>query len=463
MSKYELDMTSGNLFKKIIAYTIPIMLTGILQLLYNAADMAIVGKLPDPIGTNAVGAVGSTGSLINLIVSLFIGLSVGASVAYARSVGKGDLDRANRVVHTSVLISAISSVFLTIIGIIFARDFLILMDANEELLDLSTLYVQIYFGGIFFNLLYNFASSVVRASGDTKRPLYILVISGLINVGLNSIFVFIFNMDVAGVALATVVSQAFSAIAVMYILFKSTGALKFSFKELKIDKNVLKEIVIIGLPSGIQSAFFSISNVIVQSSINGFDKTFITSGNSTASTLEGFVHMSMNSVYQATLNFTSQNYGAKNEKNLKKVLFYSIIIVSTIGIILGTSFYLLEPQLAKLINSNPEVIRYAAIRMKYVCLLYFICGVMDVLVGFLRGVGYSTIPMIVSLIGVCAFRVLWIFTVFLGYKNSVTDEAKQLGALYISYPISWTITVIVLASCILLFYPRIKKKMQLQN
>ena len=459
MAKYELDMTSGNLFKKIIAYTIPIMLTGILQLLYNAADVAVVGKFA---GDEALAAVGSTGSLINLIVSLFLGLSVGSSVSYARSIGKGDTERANRVVHTAVMVSIIASLFLTVVGVIFAKDFLLLMDSPEDVIGLATLYVQIYFGGIIFNLLYNFASSVVRANGDSKRPLYILMISGIINVVLNLIFVIGFNMSVAGVAIATVASQAFSALAVMYILIKESGPLNFSFDKLKIDTDVLKEMVYIGLPSGIQSAFFSISNVIVQRSVNGFGKV-IMAGNSTASNLEGFVHMSMNSVYQATLNFTSQNYGAKKEDNLKKVLIYSLLIVSFVGVVLGAVFYLLEPVLAKFYTDNPEVIAYALNRMKYVCLLYFICGVMDVLVGFLRGVGYSTIPMIVSLIGVCAFRVIWIFTVFENAKNSMISEIDQLKSLYISYPISWTITVFVLISCILLFYPRIKKKLHLQK
>ena len=451
MAKYELDMTSGNLFKKIVVYTIPIILTGVLQLLYNAADVAVVGQFA---GTEALAAVGSTGSLINLIVSLFLGLSVGSSVSYARSIGKGDLERANRVVHTAVLVSIIASLFLTGIGIVFAKDFLLMMDSPEDVVDLATVYMQIYFGGMIFNLLYNFASSVVRANGDSKRPLYILMISGLLNVGLNLIFVIFLHMSAAGVALATVASQAFSAIAIMYILIKETGPLNFSFSKLKIDKDILKEMVYIGLPSGIQSAFFSISNVIVQKSVNGFGSTVI-AGNSTASNLEGFVHVSMNSVYQSTLNFTSQNYGAKKEENLKKVLIYSLGIVTVVGLVLGSVFYLLEPYLARFYTSDVDVIKYALNRMQFVCLLYFLCGIMDVLVGFLRGVGYSTIPMIVSLIGVCAFRVGWIYTIF--------ESKKTLSSLYISYPISWTITVVVLICCILAFYPKIKRKMHSTN
>ena len=449
-SKYELDMTSGNLFKKIITYTLPIMLTGVLQLLYNAADVAVVGQFA---GKEALAAVGSTGSLINLIVSLFIGLSVGSSVSYAKSVGEGDLEKANRVVHTAVLVSTISSILLTVVGITFAKDFLIMMDSPSDVVELATVYVKIYFGGIFFNLLYNFASSVVRANGDSKRPLYILMISGIINVLLNLVFVIGFNMSVAGVALATVISQACSALAVMYILFKETGPLNFSFSKLKMDKAILIEMIKIGLPSGIQSAFFSISNVIVQKSVNGFGSTVI-AGNSTASNLEGFVHVSMNSVYQGALNFTSQNYGAKKEKNLKKVLLYSLIIVTVVGVVLGSSFYLFAPQLTRFYTQDTDVIAAAITRMSFVCLLYAICGIMDVLVGFLRGVGYSIIPMIVSLLGVCAFRIFWIYTVF--------AQEKTLQSLYISYPISWVITVIVLSLCIYLFSPRIKKKLQIE-
>ena len=457
MKKYEMDMTSGNLFKKIIVYTIPIILTGVLQLLYNAADVAIVGKFAED-GERALAAVTSTGSLTHLVISLFMGLSVGGSVSYARSVGKGDLQRANRVVHTAVLVSSISSIFLTIIGIIFARDFLKMTDSPDNVIDLATQYVQIYFGGIFFNLLYNFTSSIVRANGDSKRPLYILTISGIINVVLNVIFVVALKMSVAGVALATVISQAFSALAVMYIMVKDTGALNFSLSKLKIDEDALKEMILIGLPSGIQMALFSISNVIVQKTVNGFatkqagliDPEIPVAGNGAASTVEGFVHVAMNAVYQSAINFTGQNYGAKKEKNLRKVLLYSLIIVTTIGVTLGVSFYLFGPYLLRIFTDSPEAIQYALNRMKYVCLLYFICGVMDVLVGFLRGVGYSIIPMIVSLLGVCAFRILWIFTVY--EANPSPDN------LYISYPISWTITSVVLIVCILIFYPRIKRK-----
>lgn len=445
--KYELDMTSGNLFKKIIKYTIPILLTSLLQILYNACDVMVVGKFA---GEESLAAVGSTGSLISLVVGLFMGLSIGASVAFARSIGAKDLDRANRVVHTSVIVSSIASVILTIVGILLAKKLLILMDSPDNVIDLAALYVKIYFGGTFFNLLYNFASAVVRANGDTKRPLYILSIAGVINVVLNLVFVLVFKMKVEGVAIATVVSQAFSAIAIMRLLIKENGPLNFSFKKLKVDFDALKEIIKIGLPSGIQSSLFSISNVVVQTSVNGFGST-IMAANAAAANLESFVYVGMNSVYQSTMNFTSQNYGAKKIKNIKKVLFYSLSIVAAIGLVMGIGFYLCAPWLLRLYTSEPEVIKYAIIRMSFVCLFYASYGVMDVMVGALRGIGQSLIPMIVSILGICVLRVAWINTIFKTHKT--------LETLYISYPISWVVTLLVLIICYLLIYPRMKRKL----
>ena len=445
--KYELDMTSGNLFKKIILYTIPILLTSLLQILYNACDVMVVGKFA---GEESLAAVGSTGSLVGLVVGSFMGLSIGASVAYARSIGGKNPERANRVVHTAVIVSCIASVILTIVGIVFAKDLLILMDSPENVIDKAALYVRIYFGGTFFNLLYNFASAVVRANGDTKRPLYILTISGVINVLLNLLFVIVFDLHVIGVAVATVVSQAFSAIAVMYLLYKEKGPLNFSFKKLKVDKDALKEIISVGLPSGIQSSLFSISNVVVQTAINGFGST-IMAANAAAGNLESFVYVGMNSVYQSTMNFTSQNYGAKKIKNIKRVLLYSVLLVATIGLVMGTLFYLCAPWLLQLYTSEPEVIEYAIIRMGFVCLFYASFGVMDVMVGALRGVGRSLVPMVVSILGICALRVVWINTIFKTHKT--------LEMLYISYPISWFVTLFVLIVCYLIVYPRIKREL----
>jgi len=449
MAKKELDMTNGNLFQKIIIYSVPIMLTSILQLLYNACDLMVVGKFASN-GEEALAAVSSTGSLINLITSLFMGLSVGASVVFAQNYGKGDYEKANKVVHTAVIVSTAASVIISVVGIVFAKQFLTWMDSPENVIDLSTTYMQIFFAGTFFNLLYNFVSALVRASGDTKRPLYILTVAGLINVILNLFFVIAFDMSVEGVALATIISQAFSAITIMYLLIKEEGALNFSFKKLAFDKDSFFKMVVIGLPSGIQGSFFSISNMTIQTAVNGFGD-IVMSGNGTASNIEGFVYVGMNAIHQAAVNFTSQNYGAKKFDNIKKTLIYSLIIVFIVGEVMGMAFYLLGPWILRLYTDDSQVILYALNRMKYVCAFYVFCGIMDVLVGSIRGMGYSTIPMVVSLIGVCAFRVFWVKVIFENYKT--------LSSLYISYPISWVITSIALIICLIFVFNKVKNSL----
>lgn len=452
--KYELDMTSGNLLKKIIIYTIPLMLTGILQLLYNACDVIVVGQFA---GDEALAAVGSTGALINLIVNLFVGLSLGGSVSFARSVGMRDYERANKTVHTAVLISLIAGIVLTFVGIFGAKQFLIWMDSPSDVLPLATLYVQIYFAGMIFNLLYNFASGVVRANGDTKRPLIILSIAGVINVLLNLIFVIFLHMSVAGVALATIISQAFSAVAIMWILIKEQGHLHFDIKKLGIDSDVLKEMVRVGLPSGIQGSLFSISNVIIQSTVNSFGK-IIVAGNAAAGNVEGFVYTAMNSFSQTALNFSSQNVGAKKHENTYKTLLYCLLCVTCVGLSMGVLLYFLGPWVLQLYTKNPEVMGYSMLRMKYVIVPYFLCGIMDVFVGGLRGVGSSIVPMIVSLMGACVFRIVWIFTVFAHY-NAI-EGYNSLPILYSSYPISWFLTAGVLTFCYLFVSKKLKIKLQ---
>lgn len=449
--KYELDMTTGNLLKKIIIYTIPLILTGILQLLYNACDVIVVGQFA---GHEALAAVGSTGSLINLIVNLFMGLSVGGSVAFARSVGMKDYDRANKTVHTAVLVSLIAGVVLTFVGIFGARQFLIWMDSPDDVLDLATLYVQIYFGGIIFNLLYNFASGVVRANGDTKRPLVILSIAGVINVVLNLFFVILFHMSVAGVALATVISQVFSAAAIMWLLINEKEYLKFDFHKLRINGDVLKEMIRVGLPSGVQGSLFSISNVIIQKTVNGFG-SIILAGNSAAHNVEGFVYIAMNSFHQTALNFSSQNLGAKKYDNTKKCLKYCMLCVLIVGLGMGVIFYALGPLILRLYTKETIVIEYAMLRMTYIILFYFLCGLMDVVVGGLRGIGSSIVPMIVSLLGVCVLRIVWIYSVF--------EKYQTLDSLYVSYPISWAVTLAVLIGCYLIVSKRLKKRLELDD
>mgnify|MGYP003289848831 CR=1 FL=1 len=441
--KYEIDMTSGNLFSKIVKFCIPLMLMGILQLLYNAADLIIVSNFSDD--QNALGAVGSTSSLINLTVNLFMGLSVGTNVLCASLYGSKSYDRVGRVVHTSILISFIIGLFLSVFGIIFASDLLHIMNND---LDLSRVYLQIYFIGMPFNLLYNFASSILRAVGDTKRPLYYLTIAGIINVLLNILFVISFDMSVAGVALGTIISQAVSAILVMITLIKTKESYGIKLNKLKIHKKELLEIAKVGLPAGIQSSIFSISNVLIQSSVNNFDKVASTiagttistvkNGNSAATSVEGFVYAAMNSVYHAALAFTSQNVGAKKSKNIKKVMVYSLIYVTIVAASLGAILFIFGKQALSIYTTNPDEINVGYIRLHYLCLPYFLCGIMDVMVGIIRGLGYGLTPMIVSIVGVCGFRIFWILFIF--QNNTSFTDYNDLNLLYISYPISWIIT-----------------------
>lgn len=455
---YEMDMTEGPFFKKIVLFCIPLMLTGILQLLYNAADLIIVGKFGTTSG--AVGAVGSTSALINLIVNLFMGLSVGANVLAARRFASKDNEGLSRVVHTAITVSFIFGIFLGIIGFVFARQFLSLMN-NER--SLAVKYLKIYFLGMPFNMLYNFAASILRGIGDTKRPLYYLTISGAINVVLNIIFVAVFHLDVDGVAIATVISQVISCVLIMNCLLKTKEAYGFSFKKIHIYKDELKEITKIGLPAGIQGSVFSISNVIIQTSVNRFDPyfDFVMDGNSIAQSLEGFVYTSMNSVYHAAIAFTGQNVGAKKLKNVTKVMLKCLALVTIIGVVMGGSFYLLGKPLSSIYANQSEAnylnqIEVSCFRLNYLCLPYFLCGIMDVMVGVLRGLGHSIMPMIVSILGVCGFRIGWIYLIF----YNVTDFTRwqDLHYLYISYPISWIITFIIHLSCYEVIYHKILKK-----
>lgn len=454
-TKYEMDMCNGNLFLKIIIFSLPLAAMGILQLLYNAADLLIVsnfGNNPD-----ALGAVGSTSSLINLTVNLFMGLSVGTNVVCAKLFGAKNTDKIKNVVHTSILISFIIGIFLGIFGFLFAKDLLHLMH-NDSIY--SALYLKIYFIGMPFNLTYNFAASILRAVGDTKRPLYFLTIAGIVNIILNLFFVIVLHMDVDGVAIATVISQAVSFILIMLTLMKTKNCYRFSFKDLKISKNELWEITKVGLPAGIQGSLFSISNVLIQSSVNMFGTT-VMNGNSAASSIEGFVYVIMNAVHHAALSFTGQNLGAGKILNIKKVAWYSLIIVTIIGIIFGGAFFLLGEQLLSIYTHNSAEIEVGIIRLWYLCLPYFLYGLVDVIVGNLRGLGSSTTPMIVSILGICGMRIGWVFWIF----NPNTDfiNVNDLHLLYISYPISWIITFIIHLICYVFIFRKVKKRLTNQN
>lgn len=440
---FEIDMCNGPLLGKILLFAVPLMLSGILQLLFNAADIIVVGRF---VGHQALAAVGSTSSLINLLVNVFIGLSVGTNVMVANYYGARKDDQVSETVHTSILTSLICGCALILIGLLLAGPLLTLMGTPDDVLGQSTLYMRIYFAGMPVIMLYNFGSAILRAIGDTQRPLYFLLLAGVINVLLNLLFVTQFHLGVAGVALATVLSQAVSAGLIVYTLAKSDGCFQLRLSKLKISPSKLHQMIRIGLPAGMQGAIFSISNVLIQSSINSFGSVAM-AGSTAASNLEGFVYTAMNSLHQTALSFTSQNYGAGKVNRINRILFLCLGCVAAVGLLMGNLAYIFGRQLLGIYSSDPEVISYGLIRMAYICIPYFLCGMMDVMVGSLRGMGYSIMPMLVSLTGACGLRVLWILTAF--------RWSHSLETLFISYPLSWAITAGVHMIC---YFFAIRKK-----
>ena len=433
MKKYEMDMCSGSVFKKMLMFALPLMCSSILQLLFNAADIVVVGRFA---GDNALAAVGSNTALINLLTNLFVGMSIGTNVLTAQYYGAKKDNDLKETVHTSMLLSFFSGIFLTVLGIILARTLLELMQAPPEVLELAVLYLRIYFLGMTSTMVYNFGSAILRAVGDTKRPLYYLLGAGIVNVLLNLFFVIVCNMGVAGVAAATAISQTISAVLVVRCLMKEQGGIHLDIKSLSITKDKLLKILQIGLPAGFQGMVFSLSNVVIQSAVNSFGAIAV-AGNSAAANIEGFVYMAMNAFYQATISFTSQNYGAKQYKRIYKILFTGELLVVITGLILGNAAVFFGEALLGIYSTSQPVIAEGMTRLKMICTVYALCGIMDVFVGALRGIGYSVVPMIVSLIGACGLRLLWIATVF------QIPEYHSLQTVYISYPITWIITLTV--------------------
>ena len=444
-TKVNIDMTSGSIMKKMMLFAFPLMCSSVLQLLFNAADTVVVGQFA---GKHSLGAVGSNGALINLMTNLFIGLSVGSNVLIAKAVGAKDKEHTGKLVHTSIVISVFGGVFLMIFGILFARNILVIMSVPKEVVGLATTYLRIYFIGLPAMMVYNFGSAILRAVGDTRRPLYFLSIAGVINVLFNLLFVIVFKMDVAGVALATVISQVISATLIMICLMKEESDIKVKVGELRIDRDSLLRILRIGIPAGLQGTLFSLSNVVIQSSINKFGSTVL-AGNSAAQNLEGFVYVSMNSLHQATLSFTSQNMGAGRYERVGKILKDGLILVFFTGLILGGLMVLFGHQLLHIYYPKPDVINKGYERLLVVCGTYFFCGIMDVMVGSIRGLGYSVMPMVVSLIGACGLRILWLKTFFL------MARFHRPFYIYITYPVSWIITISAHVIC----YYIVKKKL----
>ena len=431
-SKNQINLTEGPILKKLLAFSIPLILSSLLQLLFNAADVVVVGRFA---GNNSLAAVGSTGSLINLLVNLFMGLSIGTNVIAANYFGARRTQDLKDTVHTSILLSLCSGIILTFVGVIGSKYILILMQAPHEVLTLATLYLKIYFGGITATMIYNFGSALLRAKGDTKRPLYILFTAGVLNLILNLIFVICFKMDVAGVGWATVISQCFAATAVLVILCRETDEFHLDFKSLKINTHILAKIVKIGLPAGFQGIMFSFSNVIIQSSVNTFGALTI-AGNAAACNLEGFVYTSMNGFAQGTLTFCSQNMGARKIDRIKRLVWISQSCIIIIGAALSGLFLLFRFQLLGIFSNSPEVIQAGNRRFWIIFTTYFLCGMMDGMANCLRGIGHSVTPVITSLCGACLYRILWIFTVF------QIPRFHTVYAIYVTYPISWILTFV---------------------
>ncbi len=425
---YEMDMCNGPLLGKILLFSIPLMLSGILQLLFNAADIIVVGRY---VGSSALAAVGSTSSLINLLINVFVGMSVGVNVLTAQYYGAKNEKDISETVHTAILTSLISGLFLVFLGIGLAKPLLHLMGTPEDVISQSVLYMRIYFLGMPVLMLYNFGAAILRAIGDTRRPLYFLFAAGIVNVAMNLFFVIVMKMGVEGVAYATVISEHISAFLIIRSLMHAPGPLKLKLSELRITKKKLKNIVKIGLPAGMQGAIFSISNVLIQSSINSFGSVAM-AGNTASANIEGFVYTAMNAVYQTNLSFTSQNLGGQKYSRLNRILFICLGVVTAVGLILGLAVVGAGRFLLGIYSSDPQVLDYGMRRLMIICGPYFLCGIMDCMVGSLRGMGYSIVPMFVSLTGACGLRILWIFTIF--------AVNRSLDILYLSYPVSWAVT-----------------------
>ena len=423
------------------------MCSSVLQLLFNAADIVVVGRWA---GDNSLAAVGSNTALIGLLTNLFVGLAVGANTLAAKSFGARDREELHRVVHTSILLSILSGVLLAVVGFFGARTILTWMQTPDNVLGLAALYLRIYFLGMPATMVYNFGAALLRAEGDTQRPLYFLSLAGVVNIVLNLFFVIVCHLDVAGVAIATVISQCISAALVLRCMTKDTGPLHLDLRKLRIHSRTMGKILQVGLPAGFQGILFSLSNVVIQSSVNTFGEV-IMAGNSAAANIEQFVYVSMNAMYQATISFVSQNYGAGNYHRIRKIVIRAQICVLVVGLVLGNLATLFGRDLLAIYTTSPAVIDAGLIRMRIVCTTYAVCGMMDVMVGGLRGIGYSVMPMLVSLVGACGLRLLWIATIF------QLPQFHTIQMLYWSYPVSWTITVAVHVLCFLWALKRVKR------
>lgn len=434
-NKYEIDMCNGSIMDKLISFSLPLMLSGILQLMFNAVDIVVVGRFS---GSQALAAVGSTTALINIFTNLFIGISLGANVLAARFYASGKEKEMSETVHTAITLALISGIIMAVVGLVLAKLALELMGTPSDVIELSTLYMRIYFCGMPFFMLYNYGAAILRAVGDTKRPLVFLIISGVANAGLNMILVIIFHMGVAGVGIGTVISQLISCVLVLRCLYKSEGCYQLRFSKLRIQKVYLRQIFQVGIPAGIQSTVINFSNALLQSSVNSFGSTAM-AGYTAANNILGFLYASVNAVTQACMSFTSQNYGVGKYKRMDRVLINCLILSVVISGVLGCGSYAFGTEILKVYTEDPKVIQCGLEILSMTTVTYFLCGIMDLFPGALRGMGRSGVPMILSIIGTVGTRIVWIFILF--------PQHRSLKFLFISYPASWLFTIVMQVIC----------------
>lgn len=449
-TRNEINMTDGPILGRMLLFAFPLMLSGLLQLLFNAADIIVVGKFA---GDTALAAVGSNGPMINLIVNLFIGLSIGGNVLCAKYIGARREQDVKETVHTAMTLAFLSGVLLTVIGVLLCVPLLKLMATPEKVLNLASVYLRIYFLGMPAQMVYNFGASLLRSNGDTKRPLLFLTIAGIVNVALNLYFVIVLHLSVKGVAIATIVSQYISATLIVRCMMKETSSIKLELKKLCLKKDKVVQIFKIGIPAGLQGIMFSISNMVIQSSVNGFGEIAI-AGNSAATNIEGFVYISLNAFGQAGMSFTSQNVGAGRNDRLKPIMLRAISSIAVMGAIIGTILTLFGENILGVYTDTEETIALGMIRVNMVCVPYMIDGFMDGMGAIIRGLGYSFMPMIVTMMGVCVFRVVWLTTIF------KIPKYHTLECIYISYPISWIITVTIHFIC---YFILLKKHFKVES
>lgn len=445
-----ITMTEGGMAMNILRFAFPLMVAGIMNLLFNAADVVVVGKFA---GDHAQAAVTSTGSLINLLINLFMGLGVGVNVVVAQALGSGEKSRVNSIVHTAVTVGVVAGTFLTLVGELFTPVLLRLMGSPDSIIGLSTTYLRFYFLGLPGELVYNFGSALLRAQGDTKRPMYYLSLAGAINLGLNLIFVILFHWSVVGVAIATAISKWLSALMVLRCLHHESGVMHFELHELRIDWTALKQIARIGLPAGLQASLFSLSNATVQSAVNSMGEV-VMAGSGAAANIGGFIYTTANAFYQSSVTFTSQNRGAGKPERIDRAYRWNLLFAAVLPTIVGLAAFVAGPWLLGIYTNDPAVMQQGLIRMGLVSNFYGVCGIMEVSIGVLRGLGQSILPMIVSLICTCGLRIVWVATVF-----AAVGTAESL---FLCYPISWGVAGIVFALSILVIRPNAYAKIRAQ-